>query len=81
MERHGYQFVRQKIECQMVPESHLAYNFQAIFDLDCVIRRLPNNLTATTLLLMAVHLLMSPLWRGPGNVHGFVLDGKSYQQG
>ncbi len=24
---------------------------------------------------------MSPLWHGPGNTHGFGLDGKSYQQG
>ncbi len=24
---------------------------------------------------------MSPLWRGPGNIHGFILDGKSYRQG
>ncbi len=22
---------------------------------------------------------MSPLWRGPGNIHGFVLDGISYR--
>ncbi len=26
-------------------------------------------------------MLVSPLWRGPGNMHGFVLDGKSYRQG
>ncbi len=23
---------------------------------------------------------MSPLWRGPGNIYGLVLDGKSYRQ-
>ncbi len=28
-----------------------------------------------------VRMVVSPLWRGPGNVHGFVLDGKSYRQG
>ncbi len=22
-------------------------------------------------------MIVSPLWRGPGNIHGFVLDGKS----
>ncbi len=26
-------------------------------------------------------MVVSPLWRGPGNIHGFVLDGKSYRQG
>ncbi len=26
-------------------------------------------------------MLVSPLWRGPGNIHGFILDGKSYRQG
>ncbi len=26
-------------------------------------------------------MVVSPLWRGPGDIHGFVLDGKSYQQG
>ncbi len=26
-------------------------------------------------------MVVSPLWRGPGNIHGFVLDGKSYGQG
>ncbi len=26
-------------------------------------------------------MLVSPLWRGPGNIHGFVLDGRSYRQG
>ncbi len=25
-------------------------------------------------------MVVSPLWRGPGNIHGFVLDGKSYRQ-
>ncbi len=24
-------------------------------------------------------MVVSPLWRGPGNIHGFVLDGKSYR--
>ncbi len=28
-----------------------------------------------------VRMVVSPLWRGPGNIHGFVLDGKSYRQG
>ncbi len=27
---------------------------------------------------MAVRMVVSPLWRGPGNIHGFVLNGKSY---
>ncbi len=22
---------------------------------------------------------VSPLWRGPGNIHGFILDGKSHR--
>ncbi len=26
-------------------------------------------------------VVVSPLWRGPGNVHDFILDGKSYRQG
>ncbi len=24
---------------------------------------------------------MSPLWCGQGNMHGFIMDGKPYQQG
>ncbi len=24
---------------------------------------------------------VNPLWRGPGNIHGFILDGKSYRLG
>ncbi len=28
-----------------------------------------------------VHIVVSPLWRGLGNIHGFILDGKSYRQG
>ncbi len=29
-----------------------------------------------------VHMVnVSPLWRGPGHTHGFILDGKSYRQG
>ncbi len=28
-----------------------------------------------------VRMVVSPLWRGLGNIHGFVLDRKSYQQG
>ncbi len=27
-----------------------------------------------------VDMVVSPLRRGPGNIHGFVLDGKSYRQ-
>ncbi len=27
-----------------------------------------------------VRVVESPLWRGPGNIHGFVLAGKSYRQ-
>ncbi len=27
-----------------------------------------------------VRMVVSPLWRGPGNIHNFVLDGKSYRQ-
>ncbi len=26
-------------------------------------------------------MVVSLLWRGPGNINGFVLDGKSYRQG
>ncbi len=26
-------------------------------------------------------MVVSPLWRGPGNIHGFILGGKSYRQG
>ncbi len=26
-------------------------------------------------------MVVGLLWRGPGNIHGFVLDGKSYRQG
>ncbi len=26
-------------------------------------------------------MVVSPLWCGPGNIHGFDLDGKSYRQG
>ncbi len=26
-------------------------------------------------------VVVSPLWRGPGNIYDFVLDGKSYQLG
>ncbi len=26
-------------------------------------------------------MVVSPLWRGPGNIHGFILDEKSYRQG
>ncbi len=26
-------------------------------------------------------VVVSPLWRGPSNIHGFVLDEKSYRQG
>ncbi len=29
----------------------------------------------------SVRMVVSPLWRGPSNIHGFILDGKSYQQG
>ncbi len=25
-------------------------------------------------------MVVSPLWRGPGNIHGFILEGKSYRQ-
>ncbi len=25
-----------------------------------------------------VDMVMSPLWRGPANIQGFILDGKSY---
>ncbi len=25
--------------------------------------------------------VVNPLWRGPGSIHGFVLDRKSYRQG
>ncbi len=25
-------------------------------------------------------MVVSPLWRGPGNIHGFILDGKSHRQ-
>ncbi len=28
-----------------------------------------------------VRIVMNPLWRGLGNIHGFVLGGKSYRQG
>ncbi len=28
-----------------------------------------------------VRVVVSPLWRGAGNIHGFILDGKSYRQG
>ncbi len=28
-----------------------------------------------------VRMVMSPLWRGPGNNHGFLLDGKTYSAG
>ncbi len=28
-----------------------------------------------------VRMVVSPLWRGPGNIHGFILNGKSYRQG
>ncbi len=27
------------------------------------------------------HMIVSPLWRGPDNIHGFILDGPSYQKG
>ncbi len=26
-------------------------------------------------------VVVSPLWRGPGNIHDFALEGKSYRQG
>ncbi len=26
-------------------------------------------------------MVVSPLWCGPGNIHGFVLNGKPYRQG
>ncbi len=26
-------------------------------------------------------MVVSPLWRGPGNTHGFLLDGESYRLG
>ncbi len=26
-------------------------------------------------------MVVSPLWRGPSNIHGFLLDGEHYQQG
>ncbi len=26
-------------------------------------------------------MVVSPLWRAPDNIHGFILDGKSYRQG
>ncbi len=26
-------------------------------------------------------MVVTPLWRGLGNIHGFVLDGKSYREG
>ncbi len=26
-------------------------------------------------------MVVSPLWHGPGNVHGSILEGKSYRQG
>ncbi len=26
-------------------------------------------------------MVVRPLWRGPGNIHGFIQDGKSYRQG
>ncbi len=26
-----------------------------------------------------VRMVVSPLWRGPGNIYGFILDGKSYR--
>ncbi len=26
-------------------------------------------------------MVVSPLWRGTGNIHGFILDGKAYRQG
>ncbi len=25
-------------------------------------------------------MLLTSLWRGPGNIHGFILDGKSYRR-
>ncbi len=25
-------------------------------------------------------MTVSPLWRGPGNIHGYILDGKPYLQ-
>ncbi len=28
-----------------------------------------------------VRMAVNPLWRGPGNIHDFVLNGKSYRQG
>ncbi len=28
-----------------------------------------------------VRMVVSPLRRGPGNIHGFIRDGKSYRQG
>ncbi len=28
-----------------------------------------------------VRMIVSALWRGPRNIHGFILDGKSYRQG
>ncbi len=28
-----------------------------------------------------VRMVVSPLWRGLGNIHGFIQDGKSYRQG
>ncbi len=28
-----------------------------------------------------VCMVVSSMWRGPGNIHGFILDGKSYRQG
>ncbi len=27
-----------------------------------------------------VRVVVSPLWRSPNNIHGFILDGKSYRQ-
>ncbi len=27
------------------------------------------------------HMVVSPLWPGPDNIHGFALEGKSYRQG
>ncbi len=42
-----------------------ACNYDFVLDVFLVNRQLRSN----------------PQWRGPDNIHGFVLDGKSYRQG
>ncbi len=49
----------------------------------CLNRRSINPMLPPTFQLIEhvnnVSIVMSPLWHGLGNIHGFVLDGNSYR--